>query len=408
MPEDRSPEASRRQFFRVLSQQTVVSAGSLMGAVNELRQTGASAANQLLGLSLPPDEATPTTVEAAFRSPYRLNGNVLLIPDQRGLPDMATVVECRTADAVAAALRTGVAGSGPVLGQIAAYALLLAVAGRADRPAPTRRAALRLAASTLRAARFNQRAVRAALARVEAIDAALPDDVPADDHVAALRAEAERIATDAAIDHSRLGKVGAELLMDVLDNGGREPAGLALLVHGDGGAMAGGMIGTSFAALNALVAAERPVHAWLTEGAPTMEGARLGAWQLAANDVPHTIVADTAVGWLLGARRMDAVLLRADWVCANGDIAAPIGSLSVARLAADAGVAVYACAPLSVIDPATDSLAAIPVELRAPVEGRPGPRLDPAADLLPAKLLTAFITSAGVRAPTDVAREAVS
>jgi methylthioribose-1-phosphate isomerase len=134
-----------------------------------------------------------------------------------------------------------------------------------------------------------------------------------------------------------------------------------------------------------------------------MEGARIGAWQLAANDIPHTIVADTAVGWLLHARRVDAILLRADWVCANGDFAAPLGSLSVATLAANVELPVYACAPASVIDPAIDSGDAIPTELRAPVEGRRGPRLDPAADIVPADLLTGYITGSGVIAPADVA-----
>ena len=123
-----------------------------------------------------------------------------------------------------------------------------------------------------------------------------------------------------------------------------------------------------------------------------MDGARTGAWQLAANDVPHTIVADTAVGWVLNARRVHAVLLRADWVCANGDIAAPVGSLAVARLAADIRVPVLACAPQSVIDPSCDDGAVIPTELRIPVAGRVGPRLDPSADVVPTALITQLVT----------------
>ena len=124
-----------------------------------------------------------------------------------------------------------------------------------------------------------------------------------------------------------------------------------------------------------------------------MEGARSGAWQLTASDIPHTIVADTAVAWVLSARRVHAALLRADWVCANGDIAAPVGSLAVARLAGDANVPVFACAPQSILDPLCDSGAAIPTELRAPVEGRVGPRLDPAADVVPAALITQLVTA---------------
>ena len=167
--------------------------------------------------------------------------------------------------------------------------------------------------------------------------------------------------------------------------------------------MSAGLVGTSFAVIDALSATGKDTHVWMTEGAPTMEGARISAWQLAANDVPHTIVADTAVGWLLHARRVDAVLLRADWVCANGDMAAPLGSLSVATLAANAEVPVYACVPTSVVDPSTGSGDAIPTELRAPVEGRRGPRLDPAADIVPGDLMTGYITAGGIRTSAHVA-----
>src|SRR4029079_16212878 len=97
---------------------------------------------------------------------------------------------------------------------------------------------------------------------------------------------------------------------------------------------------------------------------------RTGAWQLTPSDVRHTIVSDSAVAWLLANRRVHAALLRADWACANGDIAAPVGSLAVARFSHDAGIPVYALAPASVIDPPCDSAAAIPSELRQPVEGR--------------------------------------
>jgi methylthioribose-1-phosphate isomerase len=388
MADEQSRDASRRQFFRVFSRQTVVGAGSVIDAVNEIRQAGASAANQLLGLAELPDESTVVPVDAAFRSPYRFTGDALLVVDQRWLPEQGSVINGRTANAAAAAIRAGAAGGGPVLGQIAAYAMVLAGSTNAQRPTSARRASLRTAASTLRAARFNQRALRAAIERMEAVDAALADDIDANSHAAALRAEAEAIATEAALDHGRLGQAGAkqiESLVDALDS----PAqAVDLLVHGDGGAMSGGLVGTTFAVLSALLADERRIHVWLTEAAPTMEGARTGAWQLAANDVPHTIVADTAVGWVLNSRRVHAVLLRADWVCGNGDIAAPVGSLAVARLAVDAAVPVYACAPQSVIDSSCDSGAVIPTELRARVEGRAGPRLDPAADVVPADLTT--------------------
>jgi methylthioribose-1-phosphate isomerase len=391
MADEQSPDASRRQFFRVFSKQTVVGAGSVLGAVNDLRQAGATAANQLLGLTELPEEVASVPVEAAFRSPYRFTGEVLLIVDQRQLPGQGMVIECRTADAAAAAIRAGAAGSGPVLGQIAAFAMVLAATTSRDRPTTARRAALRTAASTLRAARFNQRALRSSIERMEAIDADLHEEVDATAHINALRAEAEAIATEAALDHGRLGQVGAGLVETLVDSLDNPPQVVDLLVHADGGPISGGLVGTTFAVLSALQSDGRRIHVWLTEAAPTMEGARTGAWQLAANDVPHTIVADTAVAWLVRNRRVHAALLRADWACANGDIAAPVGSLAVARFARDADIPVYALAPAAVVDPTCDSGAAIPTELRQPVEGRAGPRVDPSADVVPAELISQLV-----------------
>jgi methylthioribose-1-phosphate isomerase len=280
-----------------------------------------------------------------------------------------------------------------VIGQIAAYAMVLAATVARERPTSARRAALRTAASTLRAARFNQRALRSSIERMEAIDAALHEEVDATAHINALRAEAEAIATDAALDHGRLGQVGARIIETLVGSLDIAPQMIELLVHGDGGPISGGLVGTTFAVLSALQSDGRRIHVWLTEAAPTMEGARTGAWQLTANDVPHTIVADTAVAWLVANRRVHAVLLRADWACANGDIAAPVGSLAVATFARKAEIPVYALAPTAVIDLSCDSAAAMPTELRQPVEGRVGPRVDPSADVVPAELITQMISA---------------
>jgi methylthioribose-1-phosphate isomerase len=393
MADEQSPDASRRQFFRVFSKQTVAGAGSVLGAVNDLRQAGATAANQLLGLTELPEELASVPVEAAFRSPYRFTGEVLLIVDQRQLPGQGAVIECRTADSAAAAIRAGAAGSGPVLGQIAAYAMVLSATVARERPTTARRAALRTASSTLRAARYNQRALRTSIERIEAIDAALHDEVDATAHINALRAEAEAIATDAALDHGRLAQVGAQLVETLVDSLDNPPQVIDLLVHGDGGPISGGLVGTTFAVLNTLQSNGRRIHVWLTEAAPTMEGSRTGAWQLTANDVSHTIVADTGIAWLVANRRVDAALLRADWACANGDIAVPVGSLAVASFARAADIPVYALAPTAVLDPSCDSGAAIPTELRQPIEGRVGPRVDPSADVVPADLITKLVTA---------------
>ncbi|MDP8903880.1 MAG: hypothetical protein M3N29_00950 [Chloroflexota bacterium] len=397
MADDSSAETTRRQFFRLLGRQTTKGAGDLFGTVNTLRRTSAEAAGALLGWT---DERPPFE-SGTFRSPYRYVEGRLLILDQRQLPERIETISCHDPNEVAAAMRAGAVGGGPVLGQLAAHAAAQAVAQLRNAPAQQRRSALGAATATLRAARPTQQAIRHALSRIESVDQRLADDVDGATHARALFDEAEAISLAAALDHGRLGRAGADHLGTAEDAGGTAaPARpLALLVHGDGGALSGGIVGTSFAVVSALVAAGRNVHAWLTEAAPSFEGARLGARQLTELGIPHTVVADTAVSWLLDHRPVDAVLLRADWVCANGDVAAPLGSLNVARLAAPVGVPVYACAALSMVDTSTRTGEQVPAELRAPADGAIGPRLDPAADVVPAELLTGLLSDAGVLRP---------
>jgi methylthioribose-1-phosphate isomerase len=117
------------------------------------------------------------------------------------------------------------------------------------------------------------------------------------------------------------------------------------------------MVGTGTAVVQALASTGHSVHVWVTDAAPTREGARLTALQLAQIDVPHTVIPDTAVARTLAAGSVGAVLLRADTVYPNGDILALVGSLGVAQSAAAAGVPVYALATDTALDPAGDPLA---------------------------------------------------
>ena len=137
----------------------------------------------------------------------------------------------------------------------------------------------------------------------------------------------------------------------------------------------------------------------------------MAALQLTQADIPHTIVADSAVGWLLTSRRIDIVLLRGDTVCANGDSCGLIGCLNVAQLAASGGVPVYVVAPQQSFDvDAVDGRGLAP-DLRSPAEQmaasvgsdghrRPavfGVRLNPMTDIVPFDLITAYLTDSGPR-----------
>lgn len=399
--------ATRRQFFRVFGRQTVDSASSMIAGVEAVRRTSRDAVDDLLGPGETPGTtpAAPASAvaggasgRAAFRSPYRYTGSVLEILDQAALPARAPVIECRAASEVASAIRQGALSGGPVLGQVAGYTFALVAAQDDARSVYGRFAALQAAADTLAAALPINRAVEVATQRAIA-RATAAAEAPPERLAAEVLDEADRIANEAATEHARLGSVGALALGRLVEAATGEGRPLAVLMHGDHGPLTGGHVGPGAAVLQTLIAGGEAVHAWLTEAAPLLEGRR-AAWALAHLDVPHTLVPDTALGWLLASRHLDAVLLRAERVAANGDLVAPLGSLIVAQAARAAGVPVLGVAPLSLFDPAMPDGESVAERLRVPpTSGSVGARLDPLADVVPDYLLEAVLTEEGELRP---------
>lgn len=385
MAGDRPADPGRRQFFRTVGRETAASAGRAIGAADSLRRGTTAVAGELLGLGLG-DPATnagrldlapgassaagpaATTGTDRFSGAYRFTGEELLLLDQRLLPGQRVEVACRDGTDVAAALRTGVVGGGPVLAEVAAYGMFLTP--------PARRRAV---AAELVAARPAVHAIRSAVERVAAADQPLQ--------------EADAVASEAALAHASLGRLGADALPRV------EGRALTLLLHGDMGPLASGLVGTGVAVLQSLLAGGRPVHAWLTEGGPGAPGRRISAPQLLQLDIPHTVLDDAAIGWLLGSRPVDAVLVRADTVFVNGDCATPLGGATVATVARSAAVPVYACAPASAFDADTPTGHPLPLEM-AVATGAPRP--EPLTDLVPAHLLAGVMTEHGVLQPPFV------
>ncbi|HYI22317.1 MAG TPA: hypothetical protein VEX62_06735, partial [Candidatus Limnocylindrales bacterium] len=236
----------------------------------------------------------------------------------------------------------------------------------------------------------------------------------ADEIVSALRLEADELSSVAMTTNATIGRFGAQLIAD----GNQDPDGgpLQVLMHGDCGPLSCGMIGIGTALLHSLLDQRRAVHVWVTDAAPSAEGSRISSLQLAQADIPHTVIPDAAVAWVLASRRLDAVLLRGDRVCANGDTGALVGSLNVAQLAGQAGVPVNVLAPLSAVDAAAAGGQQIKVQLASAAEvlaarrlgegsdrtddsGRPVPfgvRLNPTTDIVPAASISAIVTEAGV------------
>src|SRR5262249_25506868 len=141
-------------------------------------------------------------------------------------------------------------------------------------------------------------------------------------------------------------------------------------------------------------------HVFVDETRPLLQGARLTAWELQAEGIPHTLVADAAAGHLLARSDVDCVLVGADRIAANGDTANKIGSYPLAVLAARPEVPFYVVAPTSTVDPDTPTGAEIPIEERDPreVSSRFAAR-NPAFDVTPAELITAIVTELGVHRP---------
>jgi methylthioribose-1-phosphate isomerase len=328
---------------------------------------------------------------------------VLLVLDQRELPGRMSIVSLAQPSEVSSAIRSGAINGGPILGEIAAYSIWLAAGRAREAELQALDQQVRAAANTLRTPRPDAHALRAAVNRMEAVfDQVTSDGAKGEGVAEALRAEADLIAQSSQVAHSALGRVGAMAFT------GDQPVNM--LMHGDMGPLSSGMVGTGTAIVNTLMAAGRSVHVWLTEAAPSTEGARVAALQLTQMDVPHTVIADTAVAWLFASRHVDAALLRGDTVAANGDTLSLIGSLNVATLATAADVPVLIVAPSTSFDEESADARGLVLDLRSVAESfaaqaeagsqRPavfGVRLNPQVDVVPRGLVSGYVTESGAR-----------
>ena len=419
-PDEDEIRVARRRFFRAFAADALHLAATVAGAAGALREVSAEAAGSFVagaGVQAPTPPrptvgaapgsapaAAPTPVEApapGFRSPFNLDGDTLVLLDQRRLPDEISEVRCVTGADVAQAIRDLVVRGAPALGQVAAYGLALA-AGRATLSKPwARRAIMHGTANALRNARPTAVNVAWALdrmlARFEAEDGEEPDG-PA--IARSLRDEADAIAAEATADHGRMAALGADLLPWFPDRPTR------VLTHCNTGPLACGQVGTALGIVQVAHADGRSLHVYVDETRPWLQGSRLTAWELAQAGVPYSVLADSAAGWLLASGQVDAVLVGADRIAANGDTANKIGTYPLAALAARHGVPFYVVAPTSSVDLAAADGSVIPIEMRTidevlSVRGQriaPAGALavNPAFDVTPAELVTAIVTEEGV------------
>ena len=331
----------------------------------------------------------------------RWTGSRLELLDQRRLPAHVEFLPCATAAEVALAIRDLAVRGAPAIGCAAAYGIALAALAARNEPPAVLRAILMQADAALAASRPTAVNLFWALARMRAIWSPV-DPAPVD--VDRTVQEAIDIHEQDLAINRRLSAFGAALV----------PNDATVLTHCNAGALATAGHGTALGVIRSAVAAGKRVHVFADETRPVLQGARLTAWELQQDGIPVTLLPDGAAGHLLASGRIDLVLVGADRVAANGDVANKIGTYMVAVLAARHGVPFHVACPLSTFDFTIDSGNEIPIEQRpaAEVTGYGTERwapdgidvFNPAFDVTPAELVTSLITEAGVIAAPDRAK----
>lgn len=327
----------------------------------------------------------------------RWEADELLLLDQRRLPQEELILHLEDYRAVVAAIRDMAVRGAPAIGVTAAYAM--ALAAREAAPYPDWRERLRGAAEQIKAARPT--AVNLAWAVDRQWTLAERAGAGADVAATLLQAAHELLEEDIAANR-RMGAWGAPLL----------PEG-GVLTHCNTGSLATGGFGTALGVIRAAVAAGKALRVYADETRPWLQGARLTAWELQKDGIPFSLNVDGAAAALMQQGLIQAVIVGADRIAANGDAANKIGTYALAVLAHHHGIPFYVAAPLSTVDFAMADGGGIVIEERPPEEVTHCAGLavapagvevrNPAFDVTPAALIHAIITERGVARPSFAA-----
>lgn len=327
--------------------------------------------------------------------PIEYRDGVVRMIDQRLLPTQEVWNAYSDCMGVAEAIRSMVIRGAPAIGVAAAYG---AAFGARDIKADSFEgffAELEKVCAILAATRPTAVNLFWALERMKATARKLSDK-PLDAIKAALLEEAHAIAAEDETINRTMGRHGAELLAD----------GARVLTHCNAGALATGGYGTALGVIRAAVESGKTLSVLADETRPFLQGSRLTAWELHKDGIPVTLICDNMAGALMRQGEIDCVIVGADRIAANGDVANKIGTYSVAVLAREHGLPFYVAAPLSTIDLSIPDGDSIPIEERGAGEvthcgeSRLAPEgirvRNPAFDVTPARLISAIITERGV------------
>ncbi len=336
--------------------------------------------------------------------PYAYRAGVLTLLDQRRLPHEEVVLECASALETAEAIRSLAVRGAPLIGVAAAYGMCAEARRVLPRVPADLDAALVAAADRLASARPTAVNLAWAVDRMRGVALATAGR-DATERVLLLEAEADRIAAEDRAACSEIGRLGAAWLRARF----MVPVP-TVLTHCNAGALATAGIGTALGVVRAL-AAEGPLAILADETRPFLQGARLTAWELVKDGLSVTLLPDVAAASLIARGRVHAVVVGADRIAANGDVANKVGTYGLALAAHAHGVPFVVAAPTTTLDPATPDGAAIPIEerdgaevvdLAVPGGGRISiapagvSALYPAFDVTPAALVDAIVTERGI------------
>jgi methylthioribose-1-phosphate isomerase len=320
--------------------------------------------------------------------------------DQRLLPLEEAHVECERPEDVARAIRAMVVRGAPAIGIAAAFGLALGATQAAELPPAAFDRRLEELGALLQATRptavnlgWAVRRLREAAAGARASGA--------DNRAVAerLEAEARRIRDEDLAACRAMGRLGAALV----------PACATVLTHCNAGGLATAGYGTALGVVRGAIESGKRVRVFAGETRPFLQGARLTAWELLRDGIETVLVTDASAGSWMRAGEIDLVVVGADRIAANGDVANKIGTYGVAVLAHENGVPFYVAAPLASIDFDCPDGDRIPIEEREPGEvvelcgkriAPPGVQVrNPAFDVTPARYVTAIITERGIARP---------
>src|SRR5271167_495048 len=327
--------------------------------------------------------------------------------DQTKLPTEETYVTCKKYEEVAEAIRTMIVRGAPAIGVAAAMGVALGVCDSQAANQAALNCDFDHICDVLAATRPTAVNLFWAIRRMRTKFEQLSEQ-PIPEVKQQLITEAQRMLVEDIAANEAMGKHGAVLL----------PSSGGILTHCNAGALATcGGYGTALGVIRAAVESGKKLHVFADETRPFLQGSRLTAWELMKDGIPTTLISDNMAGAIMQQGKIDAVIVGADRIAANGDVANKIGTYTVAVLAKEHGIPFYVAAPFSTVDLETPDGSRIPIEQRSPQEvthlagkqiAPDGVKVEnPAFDVTPHGYVAAIITERGVaRAPyTEALRE---